>query len=119
MTIATHVLVELYGVDAGLLDDPARLEAILRDAAQAARTEVLGAVGHKFQPQGASVVLLVAESHLSVHTWPEHRYASADILTCGNTLPTAGVEALLKGFAPERHEVRTIDRGGALTPQTA
>ena len=115
MTIATHVLVELYGVDEKLLDDPARLEAILRDAAKAARTEVLGAVGHKFQPQGASVVVLVAESHLSVHTWPEHRYAACDILTCGNTLPGAGVEALVRGFAPERHEVREVARGGAIS----
>lgn len=109
--VATHTLLELWGVPFEVLDDPTALEAALRFAAEAARCEVLGAVSHRFEPQGASVVLLVAESHLSIHTWPELGYAAADILTCGHTLPQAGVAALVARLAPTRREVRTIPRG--------
>jgi S-adenosylmethionine decarboxylase len=111
VSYATHLLIDLYGVSEALLNDPERLEACLRAAAAAARCEVLGAVRHKFEPQGASVVVLVAESHLSIHTWPEHRYAAADILTCGQTLPDAGVLALIKSLEPDRHAVRRFERG--------
>ena len=111
MSYATHLLIDLYGINSELLNDPARLEDALREAARAARCEVLGAVRHKFEPQGASVVVLVAESHLSLHTWPEHGYAAADILTCGATLPEAGVEALLRALSPQRHAVRRFERG--------
>ncbi|MFT3708669.1 MAG: adenosylmethionine decarboxylase [Archangium sp.] len=86
----------------------------MKNAAAAARCEVLGSVGHRFQPQGASVVVLVAESHLSIHTWPEHRYAAADILTCGATLPEAGVRAIVAELRPESWSSQRYDRG--LTP---
>ncbi len=109
--LATHVHLELWGVDAALLDDPARLEAALLEAARAAGCQVLGSVKHKFQPHGASVVVLVAESHLSIHTWPEHNYAAADILTCGQTLPEEGVKALIGLMNPARSEVRRYERG--------
>lgn len=111
MIHATHLLIELHGVDTGLLNDAVRLEAALLHAARAAQCSVLGSVKHQFSPQGASVVVLVAESHLSIHTWPEHSYAAADILTCGTTLPDAGVAALLEALAPARHQVRRLDRG--------
>ncbi len=114
--VAQHLLIELYGVDDALLNDPVRLEAALREAAHAARCEVLGAARHRFTPQGASAVLLVAESHLSIHTWPEHGYAAADIFTCGRTLPEAGVAALVRALGPVRHEVRAIDRGAITSP---
>lgn len=110
-SVATHTLIELWGVPFEVLDDPRALEAALRFAAEAARCEVKGAVSHHFEPQGASVVLLVSESHLSIHTWPELGFAAADILTCGDTLPSAGVAALLARLEPTRSEVRTLPRG--------
>lgn len=111
MSLATHTLIELWGVEEDLLNDPDRLEAALLEAARAARCEVLGSVKHRFQPQGASVVVLVAESHLSIHTWPESSYAAADILTCGSTLPDQGVKSLISGLKPQRSEIRVVDRG--------
>jgi S-adenosylmethionine decarboxylase len=114
--LATHVLLDLWGVDPALLDDDVRLEAHLLEAAKAARCEVLGSLKHRFQPQGASVVVLVAESHLSVHTWPEHGYASVDILTCGETLPEAGVACLIERFRPGRHELQRLARGLVTRP---
>ncbi|MBL8918486.1 MAG: adenosylmethionine decarboxylase [Myxococcaceae bacterium] len=109
--LATHVLLECWGLDHAVLDDAAGLEETLLAAARAARCEVLGAVKHHFHPQGASVVVLVAESHLSVHTWPEHGYAAFDILTCGNALPEHGVAALLERLKPPHHSVQRIARG--------
>jgi S-adenosylmethionine decarboxylase proenzyme len=62
------------------------------------------------------VVVLVAESHLSIHTWPEHEYAAADILTCGKTLPEEGVKSLIALMKPARSEVRRYERGLIETP---
>lgn len=109
--LATHVLLELWGVPFAVLDDPSALQAGLLEAARAARCEVLGTLHHRFHPQGASVVVLVAESHLSVHTWPEHGYAAFDIFTCGQALPEAGVAALIEHFKPERHSTQRLARG--------
>jgi S-adenosylmethionine decarboxylase len=111
MSLATHVHVELWGVDTALLNDPARLETALIASARAAKCEVLGSVKHQFQPQGASVVVLVSESHLSIHTWPEHGYAAADILTCGQALPEDGVKSLIQLLNPVRSEVASFQRG--------
>ncbi len=112
--LATHVLIELWGVDPARLNDEQGLEAALIDAAREARCAVLGSLAHRFSPHGASAVVLVAESHLSIHTWPEHGYAAADVLTCGKTLPEAAVTSLLARFAPQRHSVQTIERGLAV-----
>jgi S-adenosylmethionine decarboxylase len=110
-SLATHVHLELWGVDEALLNDPPRLEGVLLASAKAAGCTVLGSVKHRFEPQGASVVVLVAESHLSIHTWPEHGYAAADILTCGQTLPEEGVKALIGLMNPVRSEVQRYSRG--------
>lgn len=109
--LATHVLLDCWDVEPTLLDDPPRLEAVLRDAAKAARCEVLHAARHHFTPQGVTVVLVLAESHLAIHTWPEHRYASVDLLTCGKTLPREGVQSLISSLNPGRSETRFVDRG--------
>jgi S-adenosylmethionine decarboxylase len=117
--LATHLLIELYGVDHATLDNVEALKAALLAAAAAARTTVLAVASHKFEPQGASVVVLVAESHLSIHTWPEVGYAAVDIFTCGAALPRDGVAPLVAALKPTRHEVSTVARGtnqAALTP---
>ena len=91
-----HHLVELGGCDVAALDDVHRIEAALRAAAKAAGATVIDARFHKFAPQGVSGVVLIAESHLSVHTWPEHAYAAVDLFTCGVTLDAEPAVALLQ-----------------------
>jgi S-adenosylmethionine decarboxylase len=118
MALARHVLLELDDVDPAILSDVEALERALRQAAQAARCTIVGAVSHRYAPHGASVVLLVAESHLSIHTWPERRYAAVDIFTCGATLPSAGVEVLVAALGAPRHRVQVIERGDAPDPPT-
>ena len=91
-----HHLVELYGCEVAALDDLPHIEAALIAAARAAGATVLDARFHKFAPQGVSGVVLIAESHLSVHTWPEHAYAAVDLFTCGVTLDAEPAVALLQ-----------------------
>ncbi|MBI5496892.1 MAG: adenosylmethionine decarboxylase [Deltaproteobacteria bacterium] len=114
--LATHLFIELYEVEPRLLDDVDFLRGVLHEAAAAARCTILGTVDHKFEPQGASVVVLVAESHLSIHTWPEVGYAAVDIFTCGNALPRHGVEPILRAMKPGRHAVKEQARGTQVTP---
>ncbi|MBC5823907.1 MAG: S-adenosylmethionine decarboxylase proenzyme [Candidatus Eremiobacteraeota bacterium] len=80
----THIIVELSGCDAEILSDVDKVTKILVGAAQQANAEVLQTAFHRFTPQGVSGVVVIAESHLSIHTWPEYGYAAMDIYTCGD-----------------------------------
>ncbi|MBK7760877.1 MAG: adenosylmethionine decarboxylase [Deltaproteobacteria bacterium] len=112
-----HHLVELYGCEVAALDDLPRVEAALIAAAKAAGATVLDVRFHKFAPQGVSGVVLIAESHLSVHTWPEHAYAAVDLFTCGATLDAEPAVALLQAALRATTVSRqAIPRGRALIP---
>ncbi len=80
--LGQHLLVELYGCDAGILDDLEHVRQALLHAARLVSATVIEVVAHKFQPCGVTVVVAIAESHLSVHTWPEYGYAAVDVFTC-------------------------------------
>lgn len=79
----THIISELSGCDAGILSDVDRVRSIMEAAAREANAEVLKVAFHRFQPHGVSGVVVIAESHLSIHTWPESGYAAVDFYTCG------------------------------------
>lgn len=115
MSLAVHLLIDFFGVRPELAEDVAYLEAALIEAAQAAGCGVEGVVRKKFEPQGASVLVLVSESHLSLHTWPEHDYVAIDVFTCGDGLREQAVELLRARLEPRRVEV-TMVRRGALPP---
>jgi len=108
---ATHVLVECLACDPARLDDAVALEAALREAADAVGARVVGAGFHRFAPQGVTGFLLLEESHLSVHTWPEHRYAAVDLFTCGARDPEEALPVLRAALGAERLEVVRIARG--------
>ncbi|RMH41726.1 MAG: adenosylmethionine decarboxylase, partial [Deltaproteobacteria bacterium] len=82
-TRSRHVLAEYHGCDPAVLDDRGTIEPLMRRAAQAAGATVVGSMFHEFAPQGVSGVVVVEESHLSIHTWPEYGYAAVDFFTCG------------------------------------
>src|SRR5690606_32756971 len=75
-TEGQHLLIELHGCDPVVLDDVARIERLMRAAAERARANVVTSVFHPFVPQGVTGVVVIEESHLSIHTWPEHGYAA-------------------------------------------
>ena len=78
-----HVILDVYKADRELLDDPVRLRTLLYEAAQVAGANVKGEHFEKFHPQGVTGVLVLAESHLTIHTYPEYSYAAVDCFTCG------------------------------------
>ena len=115
---ATHVLVECLACDPARLDDAVALEAALREAADAVGARVVGAGFHRFAPQGVTGFLLLEESHLSLHTWPEQRYAALDLFTCGTVQPEQAVDALRAALGAGRVAVLRVGRG-RLTPGAA
>lgn len=83
----------------------------MNEAARAAQTRVVASVFQPFYPQGVSGVVVIEESHLSIHTWPEHGYASVDFFTCGQGLPIRAHRVIREGLKAERSELMLIDRG--------
>jgi S-adenosylmethionine decarboxylase proenzyme len=112
-TTGRHFLVELFGCDAELLDDAPGLRALLCSAAQAAGARVVAEVFHPFAPHGVTGVVVIEESHLSIHTWPETGYAAVDFYTCGEVRPERAIELLSGKLCASRVEVLEIARGGA------
>lgn len=105
-----HLIVDLWG--ASRLDDPAHIDAVLREGALASGATILHGHFHHFSPNGGvSGVLVLAESHVSIHTWPERDYAAIDIFMCGECDPTDAIPALKKGFQPERVQLAEHKRG--------
>ncbi|GGY90407.1 adenosylmethionine decarboxylase [Pseudoduganella plicata] len=107
----THVLADLSGAAPALLADSKRLEVLLRDAAVAAGATILHSHFHAFGPgQGVTGVVLLAESHISIHTWPEQCFAAADIFMCGASQPELALAVMRAALAPAACEVRTVRR---------
>lgn len=105
-----HLIVDLWG--ASRLDDPAHIDAVLREGALASGATILHGHFHHFSPNGGvSGVLVLAESHVSIHTWPERDYAAIDIFMCGECDPANALPALKKGFQPERVQLAEHKRG--------
>ena len=84
--LGNHLLVELYDCDSYKLNDLKRLELILTEAVQVSGATALKTSFHQFAPQGVSGVIIIAESHFTIHTWPEYGYAALDIFTCGESI---------------------------------
>jgi S-adenosylmethionine decarboxylase len=109
-----HVLADLHGIDAALLTDVAAIDTLLRVAAGAAGARILHSHFHSFGPaMGVTGVLLLAESHISIHTWPEFGFAAADIFMCGEAQPELALRVIENALRPTAREVQTIGRGRA------
>lgn len=115
-TIGSHCILEIYDCPARLLDDPQAVIEALQAAALAANATLLQTTHHRFEPHGVTALALLAESHISVHTWPERGYAACDVFTCGDqTLPEAACMALIEALQCPRYSLRRIPRGGELS----
>ena len=106
-----HLLVDFWVDDAEPLRRRATWEWLLPDACRAAGATVLGAHFHQFEPEGVTGVVLLAESHASVHTWPERGLATLDVFTCGALDAEAIVAAVRRALAPVRECVTAVARG--------
>ena len=106
-----HLLLELYRCDCDKLNDESFLRCILNRASKLANATVLNLISNKFEPQGVTAIALLAESHISIHTWPESNYSAIDIFTCGqNMLPELASQYLIEALKAEEHFLRVIDR---------
>ena len=111
-----HGLLDLYGCNEAILKDEARLKTALVAAAQAAEATILTEHFHTFGGTGGVTgVLLLAESHISIHTWPEHRFAAIDAFICGGMKLEKVKEILCSELAAERVDWTVVNRGSDLT----
>jgi len=110
--LGRHVLLDLKDCDVELLDDFAFVKDTLITACRRVGATILDEAFHKFQPQGVSGIVLIAESHISIHTWPENAYAAVDIFTCGVSLPAEeAVSFIIESFRSKNYSVVDLKRG--------
>lgn len=110
--LGRHLLLELKNCNREVLDDLDTLKIYLVDTAEKIGATVLDSVFHHFSPQGVSGVVVIAESHLCIHTWPEFGYAAVDIFTCGETInPQDAISLLVNKLGAEDHSFMELERG--------
>ena len=110
--LGRHVLAEVYGCSFDILNNQDLVEKIMVNAALEAGAEVRECVFHKFSPQGISGVVVISESHLAIHTWPELGYAAVDVVTCGERVnPWDALNYITREFKAEKVETSEVIRG--------
>jgi len=110
--LGRHVIAELLNCDRSALDDVKLVESALLEAARATKSKIISHYVYRFKPHGVSGYVLVAESHLSIHTWPEYGYAAVDVFTCGErTDPWAGLKVLKERLKAQCISVISMERG--------
>lgn len=113
----THLIIEVENGHG--LDDEARIEQAFRDCVEECGATLLHIHTHKFSPQGVSGVAVLAESHISVHTWPEIGYGAFDVFMCGDADPWQAVGVLKRAFGTDTVHVKELRRGEGLVSETA
>ncbi len=110
--LGIHVILDLYECNPKILNDKERIEEILVNAAETANATILDKRFHEFSPQGVTGIIVISESHITIHTWPEHFYASVDIYTCGNSAdPLKAAKYIIKELECKKPIMMKIDRG--------
>ena len=113
----THLIIEV--VNGHGLDDEARIQQAFRDSVEVCGATLLHIHTHKFSPQGVSGVAVLAESHISVHTWPEIGYGAFDVFMCGDAEPWRAVDVLKEAFQTDDVRVKELLRGDGLVTDIA
>jgi len=117
-SLGKHLLAEYYECDRDSLNDVSTVENSLIKAAKEAGATVIGSSFHVFEPYGVSGVVVISESHLTIHTWPEYGFAAVDIFTCGDDVdPMKAHEFLKTVFKTQKATVETVLRGILNIPQ--
>jgi S-adenosylmethionine decarboxylase len=110
-TVGKHCILELYDCDGAKLDDEAFLRDTITSAAKRAGATLLHLITHRFDPQGVTGLALLAESHISIHTWPESGYAAVDVFTCGDhTMPERACQVLMSELGAVNHKLTSFRR---------
>ncbi len=113
--LGLHLLLELKDCNPELLNDLDYIRQAMIMAARKVGAHIIGESFHRFSPQGVTGILAIAESHISIHTWPEYRYAAADIFACGPSFgPKEAAEVLAKKLESKDLEIIEVQRGVTL-----
>ncbi len=116
--LGRHILLELEECHFKILNDLKKVEAVLLEAARLANATIIESRFHYFSPLGISGVVVIAESHFTIHTWPEFDYAAVDIFTCGKRLePKLATEYMIRTFGSKKPAVVAIERGSLSTDE--
>jgi S-adenosylmethionine decarboxylase len=111
-SLGRHVIAEFYGCNADIINNQELVENIMLEASEISGATIVKPVFHKFSPHGVSGIIMVAESHLSIHTWPEYGYCAIDIFTCGDIIDNyAALEHMKLGFHAQSVSIIEMKRG--------
>ncbi|RMF31093.1 MAG: adenosylmethionine decarboxylase [Candidatus Nitrosothermus koennekii] len=121
MHIGTHLIIELYGCNEAILRDVEMIKEILVNSAKLGGATILSEYFHKFGYEGGVTgVVCIAESHISIHTWPEYEYAALDIFTCSPKMdPTFIQDKIVEAIKPKDIKVKKLNRGSVKTVRKA
>lgn len=108
--MGNHILLEVYDINFNLLNDSDTIQEIMVRGIERAKMTILNIFSHRFVPQGYTIVIALAESHVSCHTWPENGCLAVDIYTCGEGNPKVIAIELLKHFNSCNYNMRSINR---------
>ena len=109
--VGKHCILELYDCDKGKLNDEAFIRTKITSAAKSAGATLINLISHHFEPQGVTGLALLAESHISIHTWPENGYAAIDIFTCGDhTMPEKACQFLYNALLAKEYSLTNLNR---------
>ncbi len=111
MTLGAHYLAEFYKCERDKINDPAFLERVMIEATRLSGATILNRFFHQFSPQGVSGVIVIAESHFAIHTWPEHGYAAVDLFSCADFDYKAALNHIRLNIEAGHHSVSLARRG--------
>jgi S-adenosylmethionine decarboxylase proenzyme len=110
--LGRHLLVEFYNCNPSKINEENFVEKAMNDAAREANATIVQSTFHSFTPHGVSGVVVIAESHLAIHTWPEYGYCAVDLFTCGDSVdPWVAFEYLRKEFEASNYDTHETARG--------
>lgn len=109
--LGRHFLAEYYKCSSEILNDKNRIADIMTKAVEASKATIIKPFFHKFSPQGISGIIVIAESHLAIHTWPEYSFAAVDLFSCGDFDFTETLRFIRNNLAAENYSILSIKRG--------
>ncbi len=107
-----HYIIDLFECNAQKLNDLEFIKTTLTETAERANTTILNIYFYPFEPQGITGSIVISESHINIHTWPEHHYVAFDVFTCGdNTFPQSACDYLIQAFEAKESNIKSYKRG--------
>lgn len=109
--LGTHFLAEYYNCNRSYIDDLQRVKDIMSGAVKLSKATLIKAFYHKFSPQGVSGIVIIAESHFAIHTWPEYNYSAVDLFSCSDFDFQVAFDYIKKEIEADRCSITSIERG--------